>query len=258
MPPVRRGSKGRGPVALALMGGVLVGLLVAATQFTRHGGADGSSGAVATLSAASSRSASSTDLAKLQSELTQARSERDAAIAEAGRLRDEAAKAAKQQSSPGSCPDRHTPWGPSAERDKTYPELAEFLKKVMLLAGCLPKAADDCPAAAVPRSAIWVLMCLQWSTVQLTSCAPTNSGTRLHGGATLSLALLQVAINNEVLVSVSNANYAWPGGMLQVWAENARRSGGQNDALRAGLGGMLSGVGSCMPAVYGRTAIAAR
>lgn len=148
------------------MGGVLVGLLVAATQFTRHGGADGSSGAVATLSAASSRSASSTDLAKLQSELTQARSERDAAIAEAGRLRDEAAKAAKQQSSPGSCPDRHTPWGPSAERDKTYPELAEFLKKV--------------------------------------------------------------AINNEVLVSVSNANYAWPGGMLQVWAENARRSGVKN------------------------------
>jgi len=36
----------------------------------------------------------------------------------------------------------------------------------------------------------------------------------------------QVAINNEVLVAVSNKNYAWPGGMLSVWAENAKRAGG--------------------------------
>jgi hypothetical protein len=35
-----------------------------------------------------------------------------------------------------------------------------------------------------------------------------------------------VAINNEVMVAVSNKNYAWPGGMLQLWAENVKRSGG--------------------------------
>ncbi|KAL4430612.1 hypothetical protein ABPG77_005852 [Micractinium sp. CCAP 211/92] len=167
MPPVRRGSKGRRGVALALTAGVLVGLLVAATQFRRSANtAEGSNSAAATLSTTSGSGTGSADVVKLQAELKQARLERDTAVAEAGRLRDEAAKAAKQQAAAGSCPDRHTPWGPSAERDKTYPELAEFLKKV--------------------------------------------------------------AINNEVLVSVSNANYAWPGGMLQLWAENARRAGVKN------------------------------
>ena len=42
----------------------------------------------------------------------------------------------------------------------------------------------------------------------------------------LSHPCLQVAINNEVMVAVSNKNYAWPGGMLQLWAENVKRSGG--------------------------------
>ena len=38
-------------------------------------------------------------------------------------------------------------------------------------------------------------------------------------------AATQVAIKNEVLVAVSNRNYAWPGGMLQTWVENVRRAG---------------------------------
>jgi hypothetical protein len=42
---------------------------------------------------------------------------------------------------------------------------------------------------------------------------------------------MQVAVNNEVLVSVSNKNYAWPGGMLQLWAENVKRTGAVGPGL---------------------------
>ena len=35
----------------------------------------------------------------------------------------------------------------------------------------------------------------------------------------------QVAIDNEVLMAVSNINYAWPGGMLNTWLDNANRAG---------------------------------
>ena len=31
------------------------------------------------------------------------------------------------------------------------------------------------------------------------------------------LLLLQVAINNELVLAVSNKNLAWPGGMLESW-----------------------------------------
>ncbi|KAL4437001.1 hypothetical protein ABPG75_004140 [Micractinium tetrahymenae] len=116
---------------------------------------------------------------RLRAELVQARSERDAALAQLGRLHLQAAAAAnataaaQRQVEPGSaaCPDRHTPWAPSAERDNTYPELAQFLSKV--------------------------------------------------------------AIGNEVLVAVSNANYARPGGMLEIWAENVRRAGVGNSMVVA-------------------------
>lgn len=135
-------------MALSLTAGVLVGLLVAATQFRRSANtAEGSNSAAATLSTTSGSGTGSADVARLQAELKQARSERDTAVAEAGRLRDEAAKAAIQQAAAGSCPDRHTPWGPSAERDKTYPELAEFLKKVATLAGCFLGAGVPAVAA---------------------------------------------------------------------------------------------------------------
>lgn len=35
---------------------------------------------------------------------------------------------------------------------------------------------------------------------------------------------LQVAKNNEVMVAISNANYAQPGGMLDLWMAGVRRS----------------------------------
>lgn len=39
---------------------------------------------------------------------------------------------------------------------------------------------------------------------------------------------LQVAINNEVMVAISNLNYAMPGGMLTTWAEGVKRAGVKN------------------------------
>lgn len=157
MPPRRSNSRlgARGPVAVALTAGLLVGLIVAGTQYKQS-------------HSAAAKAAASTAVVSLEAEVARLRSEKDSAQAEVAQMREAAAQAAKTvvQEGIGNCPDRHTPTTPSAERDATYPELAEFLKKV--------------------------------------------------------------AINNEVLVSVSNANYAWPGGMLQLWAENAKRAGVKN------------------------------
>lgn len=61
----------------------------------------------------------------------------------------------------------------------------------------------------------------------------------------LLLPLQQVAINNEVLVSVSNRNYAWPGGMLQLWADTARKSGARRGRAAACRG--ADGAGRCSP-----------
>lgn len=44
----------------------------------------------------------------------------------------------------------------------------------------------------------------------------------------LAAVLRAVAKNNEILVAVSNINYAWPGGMLSCWIENVRRAGVTN------------------------------
>lgn len=82
---------------------------------------------------------------------------------------DEARKAAdakQKQAAAVSGLDRHSPWQPSEERDKTDPALAAFLRKV--------------------------------------------------------------AINNEVFASLSNKNYARPGGMLDTWMEGVKRSGVKN------------------------------
>ena len=38
----------------------------------------------------------------------------------------------------------------------------------------------------------------------------------------------QVAINNEVMVAISNLNYAMPGGMLTTWIEGIKRAGVKN------------------------------
>ena len=39
---------------------------------------------------------------------------------------------------------------------------------------------------------------------------------------------MQVAIDNEVMVAISNLNYAMPGGMLMTWAECIKRAGVKN------------------------------
>lgn len=208
----------RGPVALSMVAGVAAGLLVATWVFAgKHhaalpgGGAGGSTTATAITTAGDA-------LASLRAEVQRLTAELDAAQNEAANLRAGAAAggaagaaagaavgaAAGAAGAAGTCPDRHTPWGPSPERDKLYPELAEFLKKVggrwaagRRCRGCWRSAAghEQRPACII--------------------CFFCNL-----------LPPPQVAINNEVLVAVSNKNYAWPGGMLSVWAENAKRAGG--------------------------------
>lgn len=39
---------------------------------------------------------------------------------------------------------------------------------------------------------------------------------------------VQVAKDNEVMVAISNANYAMPGGMLDTWMESVKRSNVSN------------------------------
>ena len=39
---------------------------------------------------------------------------------------------------------------------------------------------------------------------------------------------MQVAVHGEVMVAISNANYAQPGGMLDTWAESVLRAGVKN------------------------------
>ena len=43
-----------------------------------------------------------------------------------------------------------------------------------------------------------------------------------------STKLLQVAVNNEVMVAISNKNYAMPGSMLTTWMEGITRAGVKN------------------------------
>lgn len=125
-------------MALALMAGVLVGLIVAATNYQR------AHSSRASQAAADAAAAAAAEMGRLEAELSRVKEERNTAQTEARRLRDEVNKAAKESAAVPMCTDRHTPWTPSAERDKTYPELAEFLKKVG--AGCW-----------VPECWCWVL-----------------------------------------------------------------------------------------------------
>lgn len=43
-------------------------------------------------------------------------------------------------------------------------------------------------------------------------------------GCTCAWGVVQVAKDNEVMVAISNANYAQPGGMLDLWMDGVRRS----------------------------------
>jgi hypothetical protein len=54
------------------------------------------------------------------------------------------------------------------------------------------------------------------------------SSTRNKINPALAAFLEKVAINNEVLVAVSNANYAWPGGMLELWMKSVKQAGVKN------------------------------
>ncbi|PRW58051.1 glycosyltransferase CAZy family GT77 [Chlorella sorokiniana] len=176
MAPMLRGGKAaptrQGPVALAMVAGVAAGLLVASWVFagshhTALANGSSSGGGVGGGTVVPITTAGTGAVASLQAEVQKLLQERDAAQQEVAKLRAQVTSgSAAGTAAAGTCPDRHTPWGPTVDRDKQYPELAEFLKKV--------------------------------------------------------------AINNEVLVAVSNKNYAWPGGMLSVWAENAKRAGVKN------------------------------
>lgn len=41
-------------------------------------------------------------------------------------------------------------------------------------------------------------------------------------------AILQVAVDNEVMVAICNLDYAMPGGMLATWVESIKRAGVKN------------------------------
>ncbi|KAL4858268.1 Arabinosyltransferase RRA2 [Chlorella vulgaris] len=163
MPPPRRGSSGsrRGPLIVSVAIGLAVGLV---TVLLLNRPNSGGGGLTATNTAASTGSQAQLD--QLQAQVAQLARERNDALEQVSKLLIADSSRAAAAAVPGSCPDRHTPFEPTAERDRLYPELAEFLKTV--------------------------------------------------------------AIKNEVLVAVSNKNYAWPGGMLDLWAANVKRSGVKN------------------------------
>lgn len=233
-----------GPVALTMVAGVAAGLLVASWVFAgSHHAAlpSGSSGGGGIISGGGTTvpitTASTGAVAALQAEVTRLLQERDAAQRELAKLRAQVdsgggsgAAGGAAGAAAGTCPDRHTPWAPSAERDKQYPELAEFLKKVR---GLQPGGRHACAGGrrqggrqAWGDSAVGTVLWCYSSTAAHTPCLPSSL-------------LPQVAINNEVLVAVSNKNYAWPGGMLSVWAENAKRAGGcWRLCVCVGAGGM--------------------
>lgn len=55
---------------------------------------------------------------------------------------------------------------------------------------------------------------------------PSSDRLALH--PELGSFLQKIAINNEVLVAISDKNYAFPGGMLDSWAKAVKRAGIQN------------------------------
>jgi hypothetical protein len=180
MAPIRRHdhqSSRRFPVLVALAAGIAFGLIVAMFNMSRSPAGPQLQGAGASLQ--EEADALQQQMYELEKQLKEAKSERDSARQLADQVQQqkdvEARLRAAEKTSTISikgaeiaagAADRHTPWLPSATRDKINPELAAFLKKV--------------------------------------------------------------AINNEVLVAVSNANYAWPGGMLELWMKSVKRAGVKN------------------------------
>lgn len=107
--------------------------------------------------------------------------------------------------------DRHTPWLPSAERDKENPELAATLRKV--------RGSRNCLAFAL------VGYCFVYMPVhRVSNNAVENHQTKMY---------LQVAINNEVIVALSNKNLANKDNMLNVWIDGVKRAGVKNALVMA-------------------------
>lgn len=190
MAPMRYGKAAapsrKGPVALATVAGVAAGLLVASWVFagSRQGAAlDGVNGGSGSGSgtAVPITTASTGAVASLQAEVKKLLAERDAARQEAAALRAQAGGgggAAGAAGAAGTCPDRHTPWGPSAERDKQYPELAEFLKKV---GGCTRMAGAGrlhCGAPHVHRKWCCLVLLLAMRCHEAVTCPATILHTR--------------------------------------------------------------------------------
>ena len=167
MPPIRRhdAASKRNPIVLALLAGVFFGLIVAVLHLSRTP-PERLTGAASSLQ--EEADALQQQIDDLSSQLREAKKERDAARRDlAQHISSTATATATAGSNQEACTaDRHTPWKPSAERDKLHPELGAFLRKV--------------------------------------------------------------AVNNEVLVAVSNKNYAWPGGMLELWMKGTKRAGVKN------------------------------
>lgn len=178
MAPIRRHDQQpsrRYPVLVALAAGIVFGLAVAMFNMSRSPAGQQLQGAGASLQ--DEPNVLQQQMYDLEKQLKEAKSERDSARRQLAdqvqqqkdiedRFAAEQTSISSIKSGAGDCLDRHTPWLPSATRDKINPTLAAFLKKV--------------------------------------------------------------AINNEVLVAVSNANYAWPGGMLELWMKSVKRAGVKN------------------------------
>ena len=183
MAPIRRHdhpTSKRSPVVLALVAGIIFGLIVALLNVSRSPTNITNAATSAAASLENEADALHQKVFDLTSQLQEAKSERDAArrqLADQVQLQkdlearldtqqDTAITTTKSISTSEEYPDRHTPWLPSAERDKSHPGLAKFLRKI--------------------------------------------------------------AINKEVLVAVSNRNYAWPGGLLELWMKSVQLSGVKN------------------------------
>lgn len=101
----------------------------------------GGGGLTATNTAASTDSQAQLD--QLQAQVAQLARERNDALEQVSKLLIADSSRAAAAAVPGSCPDRHTPFEPTAERDRLYPELAEFLKTVRAL-GCYHGESYGC------------------------------------------------------------------------------------------------------------------
>lgn len=149
---------------LALLGGVIFGMLVVTVQLASRQHDSGQHGRMELPHQEYSRE---TAVAKeLQAKISSLESQLQEKAKDADKWQKYAEDMKIGKGGGGSSGDRHALWSPSADKESANPELAEFLKKV--------------------------------------------------------------AINGEVMVAVSNINYATKGNMVDMWIEGVRRAGVKN------------------------------